>query len=134
MLQLKWWHQFQFAGYYAALTRGFYQQEGLDVEVREGAPTTSTLDEVLAGRADFAIWDAAVLAGYMRGQPLTAVSVTFQHSPYVLLTLRDRGLMRPSDLAGKRVMLSGGEAEVQFRALLTREGSRGTASSRCPTR
>ena len=122
VLQLKWWHQFQFAGYYAALSRGFYREEGLEVELRQGAPSVSVLREVLDRRAHFGISDAGALAAYMRGEPLTAVSVTFQHSPYVLLTLRERGLLRPSDLAGGRVMLAGNEAEVQFRALLTREG------------
>ena len=122
VLQLKWWHQFQFAGYYAARLQGFYEHEGLAVELREGSPAVAVQSEVLAGRAQFGVSDAAVLAGRLRGEPLVALAAIFQHSPYVLLTLRERGILRPSDLVRRRVMLSGSEAEVQLKALLTKEG------------
>ncbi len=122
VLQLKWRHQFQFAGYYAAVRNGYYAQEGLDVELREGSPAKSAIDEVTSGRADFGISDVAVVRARMLGRPVVVVSALFQHSPFVLLTRRDRGLSVPADLAGRTVMLAGDEAEIQFRALLRREG------------
>jgi ABC-type nitrate/sulfonate/bicarbonate transport system substrate-binding protein len=57
-LQLKWWHQFQFAGYYAAIEQGYFAAEGLDVSLVEGTATRSPLEELKAGRADFAVADA----------------------------------------------------------------------------
>ena len=51
-LQLRWKHQFQFAGYYAALEKGYYRDAGLDVRIHEGAPGKAPVDEVIAGRAD----------------------------------------------------------------------------------
>ena len=42
-LQLKWLHQFQFAGYYAALEKGFYREAGFDVQIREGGPNVNLL-------------------------------------------------------------------------------------------
>ena len=122
VLQLKWRHQFQFAGYYAAVRQGYYAQEGLDVELREGTPATPAIDEVTSGRAHFGISDVAVVRARMLGRPVVVVSALFQHSPFVLLTRRDRGLSVPADLAGRTVMLSGDEAEIQFRAVLRREG------------
>ena len=53
-MQLRWHHQYQFAGYYAAKHKGFYQEAGFDVEIIAGAPNRQPVTEVLAGRADFA--------------------------------------------------------------------------------
>ena len=54
-LQLKWLHQFQFAGYYAALEKGFYRDAGLEVEIREGGPNVDAIDDVVNGGADFGV-------------------------------------------------------------------------------
>ena len=48
-LQLKWKHQFQFAGYYAALEQGFYRDAGFDVNIREGGPDIDVTDTVATG-------------------------------------------------------------------------------------
>jgi ABC-type nitrate/sulfonate/bicarbonate transport system substrate-binding protein len=50
-MQLKWKHQFQFAGYYAALEQGFYRHAGLDVTIREGAPGIDVVETVASGKA-----------------------------------------------------------------------------------
>ncbi|MBI2738849.1 MAG: ABC transporter substrate-binding protein [Rhodospirillales bacterium] len=60
-LQLKWLHQFQFAGYYAALEQGFYRDAGLDVEIREGGPNVDALQSVQGGKADFGVCTTSVL-------------------------------------------------------------------------
>src|SRR5580692_8667396 len=60
-LQLKWKHQFQFAGYYAALAQGFYRDAGLDVNIREGGPDIDVTDTVATGKADFGACSANVL-------------------------------------------------------------------------
>jgi two-component system sensor histidine kinase/response regulator len=49
-VQLKWWHQFQFAGHYAAIEKGYYRQAGLEVRLVEGAPGMDFAREVVAGR------------------------------------------------------------------------------------
>ncbi len=121
-LQLKWHHQFQFAGYYAAQAQGYYEQAGLDVEITTGTPTRSPLPEVLAGRADFGVSDTDVLVARLRGEPLVVCAAIFQHSPYVLLSRADRGIRSPHDLVGKRVMLAGDQGAAQLRAMLALEG------------
>jgi ABC-type nitrate/sulfonate/bicarbonate transport system substrate-binding protein len=54
-LQLKWKHQFQFAGYYAALEQGFYRNAGLDVTIREGGPDIDVAETLASGKADFGV-------------------------------------------------------------------------------
>ncbi len=67
VLQLKWEHEFQFAGYYAALWQGFYQENGLNVDVRsafsQDGEFLSPLEELLAGRAEFAIGGLDAIIG-----------------------------------------------------------------------
>ena len=121
-LQLKWLHQFQFAGYYAAQANGFYRDEGLDVTIRPGGGGISPLAEVLSGRAQFAVGDSDLLVERIQGKPIVAMAAIFQHSPYVILSRKDRGIRSPRDLVGKKVMLAGGQGEIQLRAMLQREG------------
>src|SRR6202171_2368518 len=60
-MQLKWKHQFQFAGYYAALEQGFYRNAGLDVTIREGGPDIDVAETVASGKANFGVWGSGVL-------------------------------------------------------------------------
>ncbi|MBC7436577.1 MAG: ABC transporter substrate-binding protein [Bdellovibrionales bacterium] len=121
-LQLKWYHQFQFAGYYAAQARGFYRKEGLEVLIREGGPDRAPLTSVLSGSAQFSIGDSDLLVARIKGQPIVALAAIFQHSPYVLLSRKDSYIRAPSDLAGKTVMTSDDQGGIQLRCMLRREG------------
>jgi ABC-type nitrate/sulfonate/bicarbonate transport system substrate-binding protein len=60
-MQLKWKHQFQFAGYYAALEQGFYRDAGLDVTIRESRPDIDTTEAVASGKANLGVCSANVL-------------------------------------------------------------------------
>lgn len=121
-LQLKWLHQFQFAGYYAALAKGFYRDEGLDVTIREGGADRPVIATVLKGDAQYGIGDSDLLINRINGQPLVALAAIFQHSPYVIMSRADRRIRSPSDLVGAKVMLSDGQGSIQLRAVLKREG------------
>ena len=91
-LQLKWHHQFQFAGYYAALEKGFYQDVGLEVEIREGGPNVNAIDDVVSGRADFGVGTSGALIARAQGQPIVVLAAVFQHSPAILLLPRRTGV------------------------------------------
>jgi len=104
-LQLKWYHQFQFAGFYAALEKGFYRDAGLDVEIIEGAPGRAPTEEVLSGRADAGVLDSGILIKRLAGQPVVALGSIFQHDPIVLISLPSSGITHPGGLVGKRVMV-----------------------------
>src|SRR6476646_2546545 len=103
-LRLKWWHQFQFAGYYAAQIKGFYAAEGLNVKIITGDAVHSGVDEVLAGRADFCISGSDLLVEYSKGKPIVALGAVFQHSPYVVLSIAEKNIKTPFDLIGKTIM------------------------------
>jgi len=122
VIQLKWLHQFQFAGYYVALERGFFRDEGLDVELREGPSGADTTDTVLDGRADFTITSPGVLIERLRGKPVVAVAAIFQHSPAILLALANSGIDSPQALSGKRVMMGSGFSDAEPLATLLAEG------------
>ncbi len=118
VLQLKWKHQFQFAGYYAAAEKGYYRDAGFAVDIREVRQGRDPVDSVLNGEADFGI-GASELALYRgQGKPVVVLAVILQHSPLVLLA-RGGGTKSVHDLAGKRVMLLPQETEIY--AYLQRE-------------
>ncbi|GAB6175838.1 hypothetical protein JCM16814_07290 [Desulfobaculum senezii] len=121
VLQLKYLHQFQFAGYYAALKEGYYADEGLDVTLREGVPGQNPLAALLDGSADYAVHNAQAMLDYQRGTPLVALAAIFQHSPAVLLVRSDSGTSSPSDLKGKRIMVYM-EQDAEIRAMLQSAG------------
>lgn len=119
-LQLKWKHQFQFAGYYAAQEKGYYRDAGLEVELREAGPETDPVGEVLGGRAQFGVSNSALILERARDKPVVAIAVIFQHSPFILAARRQSGIRSVHDLAGKRLMFEP-HAEEVF-AYLRREG------------
>jgi signal transduction histidine kinase/CheY-like chemotaxis protein len=111
-VQLKWVHQFQFAGYYAALSQGYYREAGLDVTLMPGEPDLDPADVVLAGRAEYGVGTPEVLLDYAHGKPLLVLAVIFQHSPYIFLSLEDSGIDDIVDLAGRKVMIEPQSAEL----------------------
>lgn len=115
-LQLKWAHQFQFAGYYAALEQGFYREAGLNVRIQAATPGLDPVREVTEGRAEFGVGTSALLLARHAGAPVVAMAAIFQHSPYILLARADRGMTSMSDMAGRRIMLEPQADEI--RALL----------------
>ncbi len=116
-LHLKWKHQFQFAGYYAAIEKGFYADEGLNVKLIEGGPGKSPVSELLAGHAQYAIGNSSALLDRAEGKPVVVVASIFQHTAQVIYTRED--IDSPAQLRGKRiVMFQNGRREVEAFALL----------------
>lgn len=125
VLQLRWLHQFQFAGYYAAQEKGFYAREGLNVEIREAGPRAPTpLDEVSRGHAQYGVGNSGLIVSYQRGKPVVALAAIFQRSPNVWLTLARRDLRVPQDLADKRLMLTRSVENAELLLLFANEGVR----------
>jgi diguanylate cyclase (GGDEF)-like protein len=119
-LQLKWQHQFQFAGYYAALAQGYYQAAGLDVEIIPCQPGEDAMQKVLQGKAEFGVGSTELLLLREQGAPVVVLAVIFQHSPLVFMTLKRSGLQSIHDLVGRRIVIEPGSSELY--AYLREEG------------
>lgn len=103
-VQLKWTHQFQFAGLYAAIEQGYFRNAGLDVELIEGGPRINPTAVVVAGHAEFGIGSSSLLIDFNAGQPVVAVAAILQHSPFVILARLDPALRSVRDLEGRAMM------------------------------
>ena len=119
-LQLKWKHQFQFAGYYAAIEQGFYRDNGLDVEVREGGPGIEAGPAVAAGSADFGVCTASILVNPTERANNVVLGVIFQHSAAVIMVPHRTGIHAVSELKGRRLMDA--PASEDLAAMLKHEG------------
>jgi ABC-type nitrate/sulfonate/bicarbonate transport system substrate-binding protein len=122
VLQLPWKHQFQFAGYYAAVEKGYYSKEGLDVEIRQANIGVSPLEEVLKGNAQFGIGNSDIVVSYMEGKPIVVLASILQHSPSILIMKSSLGITQPSHLVGKRIMLNEFANGIDILAMLYNEG------------
>lgn len=105
VLQLKWHHAFQFAGYYAALEKGYYREAGLEVDIQAGAPGIDVVERVVSGEADFGIGTSSLLLARAAGKPVVTLAVIFQHSPLAIAVPVRGALQSVHDLVGKRVMI-----------------------------
>ncbi|MGR1581882.1 ABC transporter substrate-binding protein [Thalassobius sp. S69A] len=101
-LQLKWVTQAQFAGYYVALDKGFYEEEGLDVTIKPGGPDIAPAQVIAGGGADVVLdWMPSALASREKGLPLVNIAQPFKSSGMMLTCRKDAGVETPADFAGK---------------------------------
>jgi NitT/TauT family transport system substrate-binding protein len=101
-LQLKWVTQAQFAGYYVALEKGFYEEEGLDVTIKPGGPDIAPPQVIAGGGADVIVeWMPAALAARERGVPLVNIAQPFKRSGMMLTCLKETGIETPEDFRGR---------------------------------
>ncbi len=122
-LQSKWVVQAQFAGYYAAVDQGFYEDEGLDVTIRAGGPDIVPEQVVLGGQAEFGInWLDSLLATRDQGQNLVNIAQVFTRSGMTEVTWKDSGLDEITKLEGKKVGVWLGGNEHKLFAALTKNG------------
>jgi ABC-type nitrate/sulfonate/bicarbonate transport system substrate-binding protein len=111
VLQLNWKHQFQFAGYYAAIERGYFRDAGFAVSLRELQEGADPVDLVLDGEADFGVAASELALHRAQGKPVVALATIVQHSPLILLVNR-RKVSVIDSLQGSRIMLTPHETEL----------------------
>ncbi len=101
-LQLKWVTQAQFAGYYVAKDKGFYEEEGLDVTILPGGPDIAPTQVIAGGGADVTVeWMPAALAAREKGLPLVNIAQPFKSSGMMLTCWKDAGIASPEDLKNR---------------------------------
>lgn len=121
-LQLQWITQAQFAGYYVALDKGWYEEEGIDLTISPGAPDIIPIDSVTSGAADFAtnlLPDLAV--AIQDGKQVVSVAQIQQANGLLLISKKFSGIETPQDFAGKKVGVWLGGWDTQFNALMAKE-------------
>lgn len=120
-LQLKWQHQFQFAGYYAAIEHGYYREAGLEVELIEAKPGENPVEAVFAGRAEFGVGNSDLLLSRAAGKPAVVLAAVFQHSPLALVARAAPGITAMPDLHGRPMMMVESE-KAEILAYFKHEG------------
>ena len=101
-LQLKWVTQEQFAGYYVALDKGFYKDEGLNVTIKPGGPDVAPAQVIAGGGADVVLdWMPSALASREKGLDLVNIAQPFKSSGMWLTCRKDAGISSPADFADK---------------------------------
>ena len=130
-LQLKWVTQAQFAGYYVAKEKGFYDDVGLDVTVNPGGPDIAPPQVIAGGGADVIVdWMPSALASREKGVPLVNIAQPFKKSGMMLTCRKDSGITKPEDFRGKTLGVWFYGNEYPFLAWMAKLASRPTARPR----
>ena len=122
-LQLQWFTQAQFAGYFAAVDQGLYKKQGLDVQILEGGVDIVPQTVLAQGNADFAIaWVPKALASREQGANITDIAQIFQRSGTLQVSFKDKNITAASALKGKKVGNWGFGNEFELFAGMTKAG------------
>jgi NitT/TauT family transport system substrate-binding protein len=124
-VQLFWYHQAEFAGFYVADQQGYYTEEGLQVTLLpRPEPGADIHAPVINGTADFGVdTGAGLVMARSQGLPVTVIATIYRRYPLVFITLASSGITRPHDFPGHTVRtLTPGSSAIAFRAMMTRLG------------
>lgn len=119
-IHLKWYHKFQFAGYYAAELQGYFEDEGHNVELIEGGPHNNHLHQLINRTTEYAVLGSESLNSLAVDSPIIIVASIFQHAPEVLMSLKSSGAKDISDLKDKMLMLADPSISGHIEAMLLR--------------
>jgi NitT/TauT family transport system substrate-binding protein len=124
-LRLDWVAQGYQAPFYSALGLGYYEEEGLDVEILDGRGTSTTIKLVANGTNTFGFGQLSEMAVGVANQdiPLKAIAGVFQQMPDAIFARADSGVTTPADLAGKEVISSAGDSTRNFFPALAQANS-----------
>lgn len=125
-LQLRWQHQYQFAGYYMAKWNGYYEEEGLDVDIRSAFTkegVVQSTEEVLLNRADFGVGSSDILIAEDRGMSLKLIASFFQKSPVEYYALESTAINSALDLPQLDVARRQNDLlDIEYQVILQQEG------------
>ena len=111
-LQLMWHDQFQFAGFYLAKEKGYYEEVGLDVELKKFTINSNILKIVMDKEADFGVSSSSLLMAKKLGYDIKLVGTVFQSSPLAIMGLKGSNLETLKDIENKKIMISGDKNRI----------------------
>ena len=118
-LQLSWFDQFQFAGYYMAKEKGFYKDAGLDVEIKPFQFGIDIPKDVSDGKLDFAVGRETLILERTKDRNIVALYALFQATPLILVSTKESGINTINDFSNKKVMTTIDDAsEVSLKAMI----------------
>jgi len=122
-LQLQWFVQAQFGGYYAAISEGMYDDYCLDVTIAEGGVDIVPQQQLADGAVDFAIaWVPKALQSREAGADIVNIAQIFERSGTLQVSFVEAGITTPEDFEGKRVGNWGFGNEYEVFAAITEAG------------
>jgi len=123
-VRLKWLHQSQHAGFYAAVDQGYYRDAGIDVTLRPGGPDFPAVQLVTSGSETYGVTGAdQILLARQKGVPVVALAAIYRQTPFALMTRKQGGASSMQALSGKTVGVKfGGNEEITYRAMLKAAG------------
>ncbi|MEA3513711.1 MAG: ABC transporter substrate-binding protein [Campylobacterota bacterium] len=104
-LQLLWKHQFEFAGFYMAKEKGFYDEVGLDVKLKEYSFDVDIVSDVEKGKSDFGVGYTSILLNKSAGSKIVLLNALFQSSPHILVSLESSNIKSIGDFKNKTIMI-----------------------------
>jgi len=115
VLLLNWYVYSEHAPFFLGKERGYFDQEGIDLDIQEGRGSGVTVQAVAAGTATFGYADVAtMIKAASKGAPVTAVGVALQTSPMSAMGFADRNIRKPEDIKGKTVAVTPGDSMSQI--------------------
>jgi len=126
-VQLSWFHGMEYAGFYAAVEKGFYAEENITVTLNAGGPEINPIDEVQNGKSQFGISSGdSVIIAKTNQQNFVSVATIFRDNPLAITSLARDNIQKPEDLVGKTIGVYSldlkGFNDLPFLAFLSRTG------------
>src|SRR3954453_238543 len=122
VLLLNWYTYSEHAPFYLGKERGYFDQEGIDLDIQEGRGSGVTVQAVAAGTATFGYADVpTMMKAASKGAPVTAVGVALQTSPMSVMGFCDKNMKKPEDIRGKTVAVTPGDSMSQIWPLFLRK-------------
>ncbi len=104
-VQLNWKHQFQFSGFYIAKEKGFYEDIGLDVQIKEWNHTINIINDLISNKSQFAIVRPSSVIDISEEKNILYLAAIYQSSPLVVLAKKESGINSVEDFKNKRIMI-----------------------------
>jgi len=115
ILLLNWYTYSEHAPFYLGKERGYYAQEGIDLDIQEGRGSGVTVQAVAAGTAQFGYADVpTMIKAASKGAPVVAVGIALQTSPMSVMGFSDKNIRKPEDIKGKTVAVTPGDSMSQI--------------------